>query len=148
MKNYTQNRNTPSRSFYINELKKTPKNLTINNNQLDFLEKKLDKLLTHSFKFFHPFFNDDEYEINKNYYKAGTDEGVDDEFDKQVEKHLPKWALVLINLLNIIYNRIIGTKLIKYLTKKTIKTINNLNNIQLNKQILKTRKFFAFKSPP
>lgn len=146
MKYYSQNRNTPSRSFYVNELKKKPKNLKNKNDRLDFLENNLNKLLTYSFKFFHPFFNDEEYEANKNYYK--TTNNVDEDFDQKAEKHLPNWLLTIIAFFNDLYNRITGTKVGQNLIMKIRKTINVFNNTMLNKQILKTRKFFAFKSPP
>lgn len=56
MKNYQ----TPSRNFYVNELKKNNKNLIKNNQRLNFLEQKLEILLAYTFKFFHPFFKDDD----------------------------------------------------------------------------------------
>ena len=146
MKNYSQNRNTPSRSFYVNELKKGGKNLKKSNYQLDFLERKLEDLLSYSFKFFHPFFNDDEYEANKNYSKPSNN--LDDDFDQTIDKYLPKWIISIISLVARFYNKIIGNKTINDFVVKTKSRYKYLKNSIINKLNLKTIKFFTLKSSP
>ncbi len=145
MKTYSSNRNTPSRNFYIKELKNSSKNLKNTQNKLDFLEYNLDKLLSYSFKFFHPFFNDDEYEANRNSYKVSND--VDDEFDQVIEKHLPVWLTKLIALAVTIYNKIMGIKTVQKIIAKTQKVFIYLRGKTIQLKII-TVKFFAFKSPP
>lgn len=146
MKTYSQNRNTPSRNFYINELKKSPENLKNTQGKLDFLEDNLEKLLNYSFRFFHPFFNDEEYETNKNNYKANND--VDEDFDQTIEKHLPLWLTKVIAFLVAIYNKIMGVETVQKIIAKTQQVFIYLKNKTIVLIKLKTVKFFAFKSPP
>lgn len=146
MKNYKPKHYTPSRKFYINELKKNNKNLKSNNISLDFLESNLDKLLKYSFKFFHPFFNDDEYESKRNYFS--TSKNLDRDFDNKLEEYSPQWLLSLWSFILAIYKKIVNSKPINQLKNKTKQIIHNLKSIIVNRFNLKTIKFFAFKSPP
>ncbi|MDF1673264.1 MAG: hypothetical protein P1U41_07140, partial [Vicingaceae bacterium] len=85
-------------------------------------------------------------EVDMNYYKTETN--LDKEFDQTVEKHLPKWVLIIIDFFNKIFNRFIGDKTVQNTIIKARKAVNGFYNTISNKQIFKSRKFFAFKSPP
>lgn len=146
MKNYRPKHYTPSREFYVKELKKNDKNLKSKNVSLDFLERNLDKLLKYSFKFFHPFFNDSEYESNRSYVDASKD--LDRDFDTKVEQHTPRWLLSLWSFIMLFYKKIVKPNTINKLKSNAKQAIHNLKSIATNHFNLKSIKFFAFKSPP
>ncbi len=112
MENYSPNRKTPSRDFYVNELKKSNSNLTKKDTQLDFFESKLQKLLDINYNFFRPFFEDEEYESNNNYHKA------DSNFDKTIENHLLKPKTSIITLFSSIWNKIVDSKIVNNIVSK------------------------------
>ena len=116
MKNYRPIHHTPSREFYVNKLKNNNENLKSKNINLDFLERNLDKLLKYSFKFFHPFFKDDEYDSNK--YYMNTKSNLDGDFDIIIEKHVPQWLLSIWNFIVSIYKKIVKPNTINKLKNK------------------------------
>jgi hypothetical protein len=148
MKNYSPNRITPSKSFYVNELKKSNKNLINKSNQLDFLEKKFQKLLDMNYNFLRPFFENDDDLIAENYKSNSFKKDVDADFDEKIEAILPTWINRLIALFISIYHRLIRTKVVQSLVKLTKKAVYYFIKLLSTTKHLKTIKFFTLKSSP
>jgi|GEM_PF-2965960 len=142
MRNYA----SPSRNYYVNELKNNRKNLNKSVNKLDLLEENLDKLLVYSFRFFHPFFKDDEYDKSNHYYSSKND--VDNDFDAKIERHLPRFILTIMAYFTKLYHKLIGKSAVKKVVTAIKKFYLGVKNKMFSKIVSKTFKIFKNKSSP
>jgi hypothetical protein len=140
MRNYQQNINYTSSKEYYLSLKKQKQNLNSSKQKLDKADYALEKILTFSYNVFNPLFKDEsniEYKT-----RAIKEEEIDTDFDKKLTEITPSWLLKIVNLLLLIYQKLIGkkinkaVKLIKKIVKPFSTKIVQKINLKEKKEIL------------
>ncbi len=146
MKNYGQNNNyQTSREYYNQVLKKENKNLNSSESKLDYLDEKLDKMLTVVYRIFDPMFRD--VEAPSSYKNEFIKDAVDREFDEEVAKRIPNWLQIVIDFFVRIYQLIFPVHLIEAIFQRFSK-INLLKRLNSHSFVKSPHNFFRINSSP
>lgn len=106
MKNYRHNHSfQTSKKIYIIDSKKNNYNLNLSETLTCSIDVQIDKWLSYSYKFFAPFFEDEEFE--NSYTKDSQMDEIDNDFDNA----LPSWLKVVIDFILRVYQFIVPKKI-------------------------------------